>query len=108
MKGMARVYDHVTPVMRQQILDALEARWLGSVASLKPDADRLAGLTRFCDLGAECRLVVSGLGDRAQGAELPNCRIGAGHGQGQPPPPRRDLLPMVGHYPQVGREQLGG
>lgn len=34
MKGIARVYDHVTPVMRQQILDALEARWLGSVASL--------------------------------------------------------------------------
>lgn len=34
MKGMARVYDHVTPVMRRQILDALEARWLGSVASL--------------------------------------------------------------------------
>ncbi|WP_367115045.1 hypothetical protein [Actinophytocola sp.] len=34
MKGMARVYDHVTPVMRQQILEALEARWLGSVGSL--------------------------------------------------------------------------
>jgi integrase len=34
VKGMARVYDHVTPVMRQQVLDALEARWLGSVASL--------------------------------------------------------------------------
>jgi integrase len=34
MKGMARVYDHVTPVMRRQILDVLEARWLGSVAAL--------------------------------------------------------------------------
>lgn len=34
MKGMARIYDHVPPVMRRQILDALEARWLGSVASL--------------------------------------------------------------------------
>jgi integrase len=34
MKGMARVYDHVTPVMRRQILDALESRWLGSVAAL--------------------------------------------------------------------------
>jgi hypothetical protein len=34
MKGMARVYDHVTDVMRKQVLDALEARWLGSVASL--------------------------------------------------------------------------
>lgn len=34
MKGMARIYDHVTPGMRRQILDALEARWLGSVAAL--------------------------------------------------------------------------
>lgn len=34
MKGIARVYDHVTPVMRRQILDILEARWLASVASL--------------------------------------------------------------------------
>ena len=34
MKGMVRVYDHVTPSMRQQILEVLEGRWLGSVASL--------------------------------------------------------------------------
>lgn len=34
MKGIARVYDHVTPTMRQQILDALEVRWLGSLAAL--------------------------------------------------------------------------
>jgi hypothetical protein len=34
MKGMARVYDHVTVVMRQQILDALEVRWLGSLAAV--------------------------------------------------------------------------
>jgi integrase len=34
MKGIARVYDHVTPVMRRQILDALEARWWGSLAAL--------------------------------------------------------------------------
>ncbi|MCU1682575.1 MAG: phage integrase family protein [Amycolatopsis sp.] len=34
MKGMARVYDHVTPVMLSQITAALEARWAGSVAAL--------------------------------------------------------------------------
>ncbi|GAB2969359.1 hypothetical protein LWP59_14030 [Amycolatopsis acidiphila] len=36
MKGMARIYDHVTPVMQQQILQALEARWWGSIAVLTP------------------------------------------------------------------------
>ncbi len=36
MKGIARVYDHVTPAMVNQILDALEERWLRSVASLYP------------------------------------------------------------------------
>lgn len=36
MKGIARVYDHVTPEMRRQILDALEARWWSSVAALLP------------------------------------------------------------------------
>jgi len=34
MKGMGRIYDHVTPVMRKQVLDALEARWPGSLAAL--------------------------------------------------------------------------
>lgn len=38
MKGMARVYDHVTPEMRRQIIQALEARWWwSSVAALLPD-----------------------------------------------------------------------
>lgn len=36
MKGIARVYDHVTPVMRKQVLDVMEARWLGSLAALTP------------------------------------------------------------------------
>jgi integrase len=31
MKGIARTYDHVTPVMKQQIADALEARWRSSL-----------------------------------------------------------------------------
>lgn len=34
MKGIARTYDHVTPVMRQQILDGLELRWAASLAGL--------------------------------------------------------------------------
>jgi hypothetical protein len=34
MKGIARVYDHVTDVMRKQISDALEARWAGSLLGL--------------------------------------------------------------------------
>lgn len=28
MKGIARVYDHVTPAMVNQILDVLAERWL--------------------------------------------------------------------------------
>ena len=36
MKGIARVYDHVTPAMVNQILDALEDRWLRSLAALYP------------------------------------------------------------------------
>jgi hypothetical protein len=35
MKGIARVYDHVTPAMRQQILDALETRWLASLSAVR-------------------------------------------------------------------------
>ncbi|MBP2185518.1 hypothetical protein [Amycolatopsis magusensis] len=34
MKGMARVYDHVTPEMRRQIIEALEARWMQSLTHL--------------------------------------------------------------------------
>jgi hypothetical protein len=34
MKGIARIYDHVTDVMRKQILDALEARWEASLLAL--------------------------------------------------------------------------
>jgi hypothetical protein len=36
MKGIARVYDHVTPAMRRMILDVLEARWLSSLTVLTP------------------------------------------------------------------------
>jgi integrase len=35
MKGIARVYDHVTPAMRRMVLDALEARWMSSLQRLK-------------------------------------------------------------------------
>lgn len=34
MKGIARIYDHVTDVMRKQILVALETRWEGSLLAL--------------------------------------------------------------------------
>ncbi|GLZ43629.1 integrase [Actinokineospora sp. NBRC 105648] len=34
MKGIGRTYDHVTEVMRKQILDALEARWDSSLVAL--------------------------------------------------------------------------
>lgn len=34
MKGIARVYDHVTPEMEQRLIDVLEARWTASVAAL--------------------------------------------------------------------------
>lgn len=45
MKGIARVYDHVTDVMRKQVLDALDARWNGSLVSLT--ATERAELTRW-------------------------------------------------------------
>ncbi|MDI5979227.1 hypothetical protein [Amycolatopsis magusensis] len=34
MKGMARVYDHVIPEMRRQVIQALEARWMQSLNAL--------------------------------------------------------------------------
>jgi hypothetical protein len=34
MKGIARVYDHVTPAMTEQLLQSLETRWAHSVAAL--------------------------------------------------------------------------
>lgn len=34
MKGIARVYDHVTPAMNEHLVDALEARWKASVVAL--------------------------------------------------------------------------
>ena len=42
MKGMGRVYDHVTPEMERQISEALEDRWVTSVLAL--DADERAKL----------------------------------------------------------------
>jgi hypothetical protein len=36
MKGVARVYDHVTQEMRRQIIHALEARWAASLIALTP------------------------------------------------------------------------
>lgn len=37
MKGIARVYEHVTPVMEAQLLDALEARWDAALLALAPE-----------------------------------------------------------------------
>ncbi|MFI9389162.1 tyrosine-type recombinase/integrase [Kutzneria sp. NPDC052558] len=37
MRGMGRIYDHVTPEMRRQIIEALEARWRSSLAALRPE-----------------------------------------------------------------------
>ena len=37
MKGMGRVYDHVTPEMERQISEALEDRWVTSVLALDND-----------------------------------------------------------------------
>nr|WP_228046009.1 transposase family protein [Saccharopolyspora sp. HNM0983] len=39
MKGIARVYDHVTPAMREQISEALEARWNRGLAVIN-DTER--------------------------------------------------------------------
>jgi hypothetical protein len=44
MKGNARVYDHVTPAMRRMVLEALEARWMSSLAVLTSgERTRLTG-----------------------------------------------------------------
>lgn len=37
MKGMGRVYDHVTPEMRRQLIEVLEARWRSSLRALRPE-----------------------------------------------------------------------
>ena len=34
MKGIARVYDHVTDAMKKQVIDAMEARWAASLLAL--------------------------------------------------------------------------
>jgi hypothetical protein len=34
MKGIARIYDHVTDAMKKQIIDALETRWAASLLAL--------------------------------------------------------------------------
>lgn len=44
MEGIARVYDHVTDVMKKQVLDALEARWTDGVHALTTtERDQLVG-----------------------------------------------------------------
>jgi hypothetical protein len=53
MKGISRIYDHVTPVMRQQILQALEARWWSSIAALTP-GERAKLFGWFPWLAASC------------------------------------------------------
>ncbi|QFU88273.1 hypothetical protein [Amycolatopsis sp. YIM 10] len=36
MKGIARVYDHITPEMERAVIQALERRWLNSLNALRP------------------------------------------------------------------------
>ncbi|MFG1819818.1 tyrosine-type recombinase/integrase [Kribbella sp. NPDC049174] len=49
MKGMGRVYDHVTPEMERQILEALEERFVTSVLALEDDEREK--LLSACDQG---------------------------------------------------------
>jgi hypothetical protein len=51
MRGMGRVYDHVTPDMVQEIIDALEAPWLASLRALRP-AEQDTLVAWFPHLGA--------------------------------------------------------
>jgi hypothetical protein len=44
MKGMGRIYDHVTPEMERQISEVLEDRWVTSVLALD-DSEREKLLT---------------------------------------------------------------
>ncbi|WP_424923440.1 tyrosine-type recombinase/integrase [Actinocrispum wychmicini] len=52
MKGIARTYDHVTPEMRQHILDALEARWQAGLSGLT-GAERTRLMSWFPQLPAD-------------------------------------------------------
>lgn len=36
MKGMAAIYEHVTPEMEEQVLDCLTRRWQASIRELHP------------------------------------------------------------------------
>ncbi|WP_246258191.1 integrase [Amycolatopsis anabasis] len=46
MKGIGRVYDHVTPAMLRQIIEVLETRWMASLAALT-DVERAKLATWF-------------------------------------------------------------
>ncbi|MEU5691974.1 tyrosine-type recombinase/integrase [Actinosynnema sp. NPDC020468] len=50
MKGIARIYDHVTSVMLDQLDEALEARWRSSLLTLQDD-ELTAVVGRFPHLG---------------------------------------------------------
>ncbi|GAB3490029.1 hypothetical protein [Amycolatopsis cihanbeyliensis] len=53
MKGIARIYDHVTPAMLSQIIQALEVRWLASLAALSVD-EQAQLVSWFPHLRATC------------------------------------------------------
>jgi integrase len=45
MRGMANVYEHVTPEMKRRVLDALQQRWEASLLALRPrERERLIAL----------------------------------------------------------------
>jgi hypothetical protein len=63
VKGIARVYDHVTPAMRRMVLDVLEAQWMSSLTALTPrEQARLVGWFPTCGL---C-LMIFGAGPRSR------------------------------------------
>ncbi|MFE0305652.1 integrase [Amycolatopsis sp. NPDC058986] len=85
MKGMGRIYDHVTPEMRHQILQALETRWCSSVTALLPN-ERTASSASKGDLAVKGDHAGSGT-DRTvgvRGARPPGSARTTSTGKGRP------------------------
>ncbi|MEU4198025.1 hypothetical protein AB0E69_39445 [Kribbella sp. NPDC026611] len=71
MKGMGRMYDHVTPEMERQILEALDERFLSSVLALD-DGEReklLAWVPVIKDTVEKAPQEAEKLADKVVGAE---------------------------------------
>jgi len=72
LKGIGRVYDHVTPEMRWQIIDALEAWWLASLKALR--RHELRTLVSWFPRSGESGRVASGCGVMAPSPDTKNDR----------------------------------